>query len=231
MKSPFVLKCNQRVYESMISTLQKFPWPATQTYTIAERDVLFRTAQKLLSILSQKVFAPSDATGPYQREVGLSWGLLHSLTYAAIKAPFSLFQKSALLKASGPIGDTVRAVTWLATTWPFHTIVPRDHIKEEAVEFWLQLFDSGFALFEEQSKATTFEEYMIVKRNEHGYPVTEWTDAGLKLPFEAGVQIEFGIMMVYINRGRSVWARGRSLKIDKWQSNSSERLMAIGAED
>lgn len=39
----------------MISTLYKFPWAATQTYTVAARDAIFEATYKQLKVLSKKV--------------------------------------------------------------------------------------------------------------------------------------------------------------------------------
>lgn len=215
----------------MVSTLYKFPWAATQTYTVAARETLFRTAHKLLSILSQKVFAASDATGRYQREVGLSWALLHDLTYTSIRAPFSLSQKAALLRASGPFGDTVREVAWFAASWPFQTIVPYDNFNDDVLKYWLELFDSGYEVMQEEHQRTPHERYMFVKRNDDGYPVTEWTDEGLMLSMEAGIRMESDVMMTYISRARGTPAKDKGLQIDEWESETFLRLMNSIAEE
>lgn len=267
-QSPFVLKCNQRVYESMISTLYKFPWAATQTYTVAARNALFQAARKLLSVLVKKVgtFTPSTSTGivpynstssknqgynqayppsgdtypqssqynrpaPDQREVGLSQPLLFDLLFAALNVPaFSLSQKFELCQVVGPIGRGV-PLSHFAETWPFQTLTPGRNVSDQVTQFWLQLFDSGFDMIDTDGTGTTYEHYINFSRNKDGFPVAELTQAGIELPFEDGIRVEFGAMMVYLCRGRGRWADERGLMIKKWQANSLMDLMEIIARE
>ena len=49
------MKCQNRPYEAMISLLCKFPWQATDLYTLQTRNRIFDAAMKMLGILAREV--------------------------------------------------------------------------------------------------------------------------------------------------------------------------------
>ncbi|KAK5073669.1 Actin-related protein 2/3 complex subunit 4 [Lithohypha guttulata] len=244
-RSPFVLKCHQRVYECMISTLYKFPWASTQHYTIGARNVLFEAVYKQLSILAKKVSAPATRTSGDEsfalyhnghksismsdsptspitlesigdREVGLGEPLLFDLLFAAVNVPsFSLLQKSVLCEAAGRCGAGI-GLSKFRSTWPFQTLEPASGTPDHVIEFWLTLFDSGYDVMTTKETKTTFEEYLIVSRNNIGFAITEWTPKGADLPFSEALRVEKAVMMQYIICGRDAWARERQLSVEKW---------------
>lgn len=234
----------------MISTLYKFPWAATQTYTVAARNAIFEAAYKQLQVLSKKVDVTSDSrnraiipynhnqgynqgylranngpsSNPYnngpaqaQREVGLSQTLLFDLLFAALNVPaFSMLQKFALCLIAGPAGRGI-PLSPFASCWPFQTLAPKKGAPNVLTYFWLTIFDSGFDLTSNEGTKTTYEQYVNFSRNQLGFPLAEWTQKGVELPFEDGIRVEMAAMMVYINRGRDHWAIERGLTVSKWE--------------
>lgn len=227
----------------MISTLYKFPWAATDTYTVAARNALFEAAYKQLEILSQKVgastasrdfngytpYTPCDGSryssgssnsGDYSlysygnREVGLSQTLLFDLLFAALNVPtFNILQKGALCQASGAYSRGI-ALSQFSESWPFQILEPVDGVHDDNIRFWLELFDTGFDIMEDQGELTGYEDFLVFNRNEIGFPIAEWTAAGVELLFDKAAEIEVCVVSRYMNCGRYNWAKERQIKLD-----------------
>lgn len=238
----------------MISTLYKFPWPATKTYTIAARNVLYECVFKQLEILSKKVGCPTgpaaDQSSRVQynftgrsyysgnaltcdpmdvridtREVGLSQALLSDLLTAAVSVPiFSPLQKLGLCQACGPYGRRITLHSF-SSTWPFQTLIPDPDTPDHVLKFWLELFDTGFDSMELQGLPTTFEDQIIFTRNKIGFPIAEWTPKGNDLPFEDANRVERAAMMCYITEGRALWAKTQKIDIVNWDQRTVEDLI------
>ena len=254
-RSPFVLKCHQRVYESMITTLYKFPWAATKTYTIRARNALFESAWKQLGILSKKVGCPtgpaSDANSMIlhgyngkgypsnmnlltsssmevrmnNREVGLSQSLLFDLLFAAVNVP--AFNLLQKLALCQSAGSYGRGITLhpFSETWPFQTLEPVPETPDHIIKFWLELFDTGYDIMTLGNEPTGFEAYIIFTRNKIGFPIAEWTGRGIELSFEEATKVETAAMMCYVSRGREAWATEREIDVYKWKTNTLEEVM------
>lgn len=230
----------------MISTLYKFPWASTGTYTVAARNALFEAAYKQLTVLYQKVgysFIPPSAnqTIPYQhknsllhnqpepyfdnREVGLSQTLLFDLLFAAVNVPaFSYLQKLAICQAVGSYGRGVD-IGHFAEHWPFQTLGPAKHAPNHVIKFWLELFDTGYDIMIQEDINTTFEKYIIFTRNNVGFPIGEWTKDGTELPFELATRLEQAVMMIYVEKGRAQWCFERNVHIRPWQTVTLNEFM------
>lgn len=254
-RSPFVLKCHQRVYESMITTLYKFPWAATKTYTIRARNALFESAWKQLGILSKKVGCPtgpaSDANSMIlhgysgkgytsnmnlltcnsmevrmnNREVGLSQSLLFDLLFAAVNVP--AFNLLQKLALCQSAGSYGRGIPLhpFSETWPFQTLEPAPGTPDHIIKFWLELFDTGYDTMTMGNEPTGFEAYIIFTRNKIGFPIAECTSRGIELPFEEATKIETAAMMCYVSRGREAWAAEREIDVYQWKTNTLEEVM------
>lgn len=243
-QSPFVLKAHQRVYECMISTLYKFPWAATDTYTVSARNALFVAVYTQIEILAGKVgsFGSQDgdsghyAFSPYagnmyngagsacssdrstsgygNREVGLNQTLLFDLLIAAVNVPvFSILQKTALCKAAGAAGRGV-TLGYFSEAWPFQTLEPAGGVSNEAIRFWLELFDTGFEIMDREGTQTGFEGYLIFSRTKFGFPIAEWTSNGVNLHFDKAVEVEMAVVDKYVNCGREYWSREKQVYFD-----------------
>jgi len=254
-RSPFVLKCHQRVYESMITTLYKFPWATTKTYTIRARNALFESAWKQLVILSRKVGCPtgpaSDANSMilhgyngkgynsnmnlltcnsmevrmHNREVGLSQSLLFDLLFAAVNVPAFSLLQKLALCQSA--GSYGRGIPLhpFSETWPFQTLEPTPDTPNHIVKFWLELFDTGYDIMTLGNELTGFEAYLIFTRNKIGFPIAEWTSRGVELSFDEATKVETAAMMCYVSRGREAWAAEREVAVHPWKANTLEEVM------
>ncbi|KAJ5092588.1 hypothetical protein NUU61_007458 [Penicillium alfredii] len=78
-RSPFAVKVPQRTYESMISTIWKFPWFATDMYTVHAYKELFLTLRGMIMILKDRIRR--------RNTVGLDQRLLFELVNAGVNCP------------------------------------------------------------------------------------------------------------------------------------------------
>ncbi|KAI9838978.1 MAG: hypothetical protein M1819_004186 [Sarea resinae] len=130
-RSPFCQKCRQRTFESMISTLVKYPWWATDKYTLDDRDSLFRTTEQLIRALVRDL----------QREpiLHLNEQLLHELVRTGIEVPaFSETQKYLLL-AAAEFPKIRHNVCQLAPEWAFEVLSFKPDAEEKVVLYYISL--------------------------------------------------------------------------------------------
>ena len=249
-RSPFVLKCHQRVYECMISTLYKFPWAATRTYTVTARNALFEAVFKQLSILARKVgsapgptmdktcmpysYHPSaygyskpltmdDEYEPVQltnREVGLNQVLLVDLLFAAVNVPCFTLVQKSALCQAAGSFGRGIQLSPFGEHWPFQTLEPTSSAEDPTIKFWLELFDTGFDIMTTARIPTTFEDYIVFSRNSVGFPIGEWTKKGADLNFAEATQVEQAVVMHYINQGREAWAQERQVEVSSWPNTT-----------
>ncbi|CAG7960199.1 unnamed protein product [Penicillium nalgiovense] len=78
-RSAFASKVPQRCYESFITTLWKFPWYATDLYTVHHRNALLHTLNALIKALVERMRRGNT--------VGLDIRLLNELVHAGICCP------------------------------------------------------------------------------------------------------------------------------------------------
>ena len=139
----------------MISLLAKFPWNATNHYTLATRNQIFTATQSLLQILSvsvSKSYASSvgdfdehvttDAYGsPIKKSIAKSRGspqitedLLQELLSAALNAAgFSERQRWELSEAADVARHHFR-ISPLCQWWPFEVLGRKPYVDEDVVE-------------------------------------------------------------------------------------------------
>ncbi|KAI9817541.1 MAG: hypothetical protein M1827_001152 [Pycnora praestabilis] len=138
-RSPFSQKCLQRTYESMISTLAKYPWWAVGFYTLSDRDLLFWATEQLVRILvanSRRGRSPINVGGQ----------LLLELVYAGLNAPgFTESQRAVLVAAAESAGRGIR-LSPLATSWPFEVLGRKKDVEEDVMEFYAALLHNATAL-------------------------------------------------------------------------------------
>ncbi|KAJ5699080.1 hypothetical protein N7462_001085 [Penicillium macrosclerotiorum] len=79
-RSAFATKVPQRTYESITSTIWKFPWFATTMYTVHARNKLFETLRDMIELLRDRVQAS-------RQTVGLEFRLLAELLRAGLCCP------------------------------------------------------------------------------------------------------------------------------------------------
>ncbi|PGH03817.1 hypothetical protein AJ80_08630 [Polytolypa hystricis UAMH7299] len=137
-RSPFGANCLQRTYESMISTLFKFPYYAAKMFSVQDRNLLFAATIRLLTAL-----VPQAEEG---RTIGLDHRLVAELLSAGLKCPiFNERQKYALnIVAKNKAG--VAATLPTSRFWPFDTLVLKTHATEEYITYYARLISLGVEL-------------------------------------------------------------------------------------
>ncbi|PYH97677.1 hypothetical protein BO71DRAFT_372740 [Aspergillus ellipticus CBS 707.79] len=114
-RSPFCAKCPQRTYESTISTLYKFPWYATEYFTVHDRNQLFELINRhIISLVSRM---------RKSNTVGLDQRLLRELLQAGLNCPgFNERQKYTLCVNSEEQSE-ISKVPDMSKWFPFDTLV------------------------------------------------------------------------------------------------------------
>ena len=139
----------------MISLLAKFPWYATQHYTLATRNQIFAATRSMLHILSinlSKGYNPSTLGledyssvssygspvkrgGPkFRGSPHITEDLLKDLLSAALNAAgFSEKQRWELFEATDHARHHFR-ISPLSQWWPFEVLGRKPHVDEDVVE-------------------------------------------------------------------------------------------------
>ncbi|KAL1970334.1 hypothetical protein VTN77DRAFT_5494 [Rasamsonia byssochlamydoides] len=126
LQSPFSAKCPQRTYESMVSTIWKFPWYATTMYTVADRDNLFQAINRQILALTARIAK--------EKVIGLDHKLVNDLLRAGCSCPaFNERQKFTLICNSEALPPEPILFPSLKMFWPFDTLVKRPNATEQEV--------------------------------------------------------------------------------------------------
>ncbi|KAI9760583.1 MAG: Arp complex subunit [Chaenotheca gracillima] len=124
-RSPFATKCPQRVFESMISTLMKFPWWATPYISLSTRDQLARASESLVRVLVNKVD---------RDDLNLNQQLLDELLRTSLSAPgFSEAQKCDILHSAGAHAHRYQ-LSPFAPCWNFLALGRKPELPDDVVE-------------------------------------------------------------------------------------------------
>ncbi|KKK18434.1 hypothetical protein ARAM_003659 [Aspergillus rambellii] len=134
-RSPFCDKCPQRTYESTISTIHKFPWYATELYTVHDRNQLFELVNRHIISLVSRVKRTNT--------VGLDQKLLHDLLQAGLKCPaFNERQKYTLCIHSENVTEIFKFPE-IGKWFPFDTLVKMPGFKEDVFLYYVSLISQG----------------------------------------------------------------------------------------
>ncbi|KAI9737921.1 MAG: hypothetical protein M1834_009291 [Cirrosporium novae-zelandiae] len=125
-------RCPQRTYECMISTLYKFPWWRTETYTFDDRERMFRTlVGQIKALIVQMNRKDVDHN--------LNDRLLKELVYAGLNASgFSEQQRFLIVDTALPYSQDVRVSPFLAY-WPFETVGRKADMEEDIIAYYANL--------------------------------------------------------------------------------------------
>ncbi|KAH0543207.1 hypothetical protein FGG08_002468 [Glutinoglossum americanum] len=136
-RSPFSAKCPQRVYESMISTISKFPWWVVDMYTLGTRDHLFEATEELVKILMRRIKT--------QATLQISEQLLLELVETALRAPgFSEVQKAHLVHVAD-IHMAHISLPLFSDQWIFETICRKNGVADDVLAYYVALLrDASF---------------------------------------------------------------------------------------
>ncbi|KAJ5283006.1 hypothetical protein N7497_001831 [Penicillium chrysogenum] len=193
-RSAFACKVPQRCYESFITTLWKFPWYATDLYTVHHRNALFHTLNALIKALVERMQRGNT--------VGLDIRLLNELVHAGICCPaFNPRMKYCFAWHS----KEQRAIVSLDHDWclyfPFDTLTYIPGHRTAAFQYYAYVMSHGSVLRTENDGL----------RNKHTHPEIlrifgrswfEWDeDVARKKVFKDAIIYEASVLRKFIITG------------------------------
>ncbi|OAG37915.1 hypothetical protein AYO21_07887 [Fonsecaea monophora] len=197
--SQFANRSMQRTFESMISTLYKFPWFSVRLYTVRQVMAMFDAYKKQLDVLIVKV----DSSRGIPREVGLDNKLLMDFVFAGLNAPgFSERQRADIVESSQALSCGFR-ISKHARYWPFQTLsVHPTHLSDQDIGMWFEILNIGMGVMESQTrKLIGIEPYLEVVRDSEGHILFMPTEVGLDLKRAQFSVLETRIMADMIKVG------------------------------
>ncbi|KAJ5180041.1 Nucleotide-binding alpha-beta plait [Penicillium capsulatum] len=136
-RSIFAMKVPQRTYEFLVSTMWKYPWYATNMYTVQERNKIFQALRFMLEALVARI--------ANENVVGLDRRLVSELVRVGLQCPaFNPRMKFCLAH----IGNELQVLQRMSEVWltyfPFDTLTwlpPQDPV---ALEFCALLLSKAY---------------------------------------------------------------------------------------
>ncbi|KAJ5171092.1 Nucleotide-binding alpha-beta plait [Penicillium coprophilum] len=193
-RSVFASKVPQRCYESLITTIWKFPWHATHLYTVHHRNALFKTLGVLIRALVERMQKTNT--------VGLDIRLLNELVHAGLCCPgFNPRMKYCFAWWS----QDPRGIESLDHDWclyfPFDTLTYLPGHAPTALQFYAYIMSHGVVL------RTDFDGLI----NKHTHPEIErifgrfwfeWHDhVARETIYENAINYEAGVLRKFIITG------------------------------
>ncbi|KAL4793995.1 hypothetical protein BDV19DRAFT_399811 [Aspergillus venezuelensis] len=172
-RSPFCDKCPQRTYESTISTLHKFPWYATEMYTVYHRNRLFELTNRHIKCLVERMQKTNT--------VGLDQKLLQDLLHAGLKCPaFNDRQKYTLCMHS-EISSEINKMPESRRWFPFDTLARMPNYHEDIHDYFAGLISYGTLpelddMLENMGLVNKFPKYILNLRSPYGCVWFEWPE-------------------------------------------------------
>ena len=137
-RSRYLNKHPQRVYESMISLILKYPWWRSDLYTLSERDQIYRATREMTRTLSNMLYH-----GRVQRidEAKVTPQLLEQLLTVGLSCPaFTEQQRHELYIATQGMVGTPRFVSAeFSPHWPFTALGRRDNVSEAYIRYYAHI--------------------------------------------------------------------------------------------
>nr|OQO23786.1 hypothetical protein B0A51_06735 [Rachicladosporium sp. CCFEE 5018] len=142
-RGPFTQRTPNRLYESMISTLHKYPWTFTQYIRLSDRKMVFDATVAVIRHLV--------ASLRRNHHPNLHPGLLQELTVAALTCVgFSEQQKHAVIVVLNKGGYGALAAGHcmsvrmggdhrLSANWPFLALTFKVEVNDEVLDFYIRL--------------------------------------------------------------------------------------------
>ena len=118
----------------MISLLHKYPWASYHLYTIAERNIIFKTTFNLLNELSNHLLRHPEFPPAKPEHHVLTYQLLQELLLAGLSVPaFSETQRAQLIDGVKGLVVAPVYVNGLAPVWPFEVLRMKLDVGEDLV--------------------------------------------------------------------------------------------------
>ncbi|KAH8695068.1 hypothetical protein BGW36DRAFT_428957 [Talaromyces proteolyticus] len=189
-RSPFTERCRQRTYESLISTLWKYPWNASTMYTVEDRDDLYQAAVHQMLELCEKA--------KQRRFLGLNEALLHDLLRAGLSCPaFNERQKFCLITAS-ELTPLQPITHWKQIeSWPFDCLAKQPTATEYEIMYYSQLIRKGLGVYGQRELIVPnnyCNRYHHKNESPWGCLWIEWNLHNKEMMFKAAAQLELHVV-------------------------------------
>ncbi|KAL4936741.1 hypothetical protein BDV06DRAFT_233056 [Aspergillus oleicola] len=190
-RSPFCSKCPQRTYESTISTLHKFPWYATEMYTVHDRNQLFELANRHIKCLVERMQKTNT--------VGLDQKLLHDLLQAGLKCPAFNERQKYTLCINSEISTEINKLPELSKWFPFDTLARMSNFQEDIHIYFAGLISQSTLpeleeMVENMELSNMYPKDNPYLRSPYGCVWFEWSQASSNLTWKAAVNREMFIL-------------------------------------
>ncbi|KAJ5298196.1 uncharacterized protein N7443_006316 [Penicillium atrosanguineum] len=137
-RSAFAGKVPQRTYESLISTIWKFPWYATSMYTVHARNQLFDALLAMVELLYHRI--------GNSRTVGLDYRLVSEMMQTGLRCPgFNPRMKFAMIEAGRDHLTLQRMSRDALSLFPFDTLTWLAPYDVASLAFYGSLMSRGRA--------------------------------------------------------------------------------------
>ncbi|KAJ5825254.1 hypothetical protein N7474_002392 [Penicillium riverlandense] len=135
-RSSFACKVPQRTYESIISTLWKFPWHAANLYTVHARQKLYDTLRSMILALVQRM--------EKEKTVGLDGRLVRELVLAGLNCPVFNPRMKYSLGIFGKCRDIVANMNWeYSVYFPFDSLILLPNGNMPTLMYYANLMANG----------------------------------------------------------------------------------------
>lgn len=219
-RAAFPQKCLQRVFDSIMATIQKYPW-ASHYYTIAERNNLFDAYEKMLRNLLVKVY-DQDYIDKNGREVGLSEALVNKMTTLGFSCQGFSERQKAIIAADLGKYNIIADLGPFPRCWPFQSLAIPDDVEDEDLEDWMNLFDHGcFICLGDGPTSFSIDDEILMTRDDARYWIVEQKvvqdEAGFDLPpkdltFKEMVRLETNMLNHIINTAWTSYFEARGMR-------------------
>ncbi|KAJ5787785.1 Nucleotide-binding alpha-beta plait [Penicillium paradoxum] len=193
-RSAFANKVPQRCYESMITTIWKFPWHAPHLYTVHHRNALFKTLGAMIRLLVERI--------QKQNTIGLDSRLLTELVQAGFSCPaFNPRMKYCFAWWS----QNSRAIQTMDHDWclyfPFDTLTYAPDHDASTIQYYAYLMSKGSVLRTEMNGLPNKHTHPQIERI-FGAAWFEWTDSvAYEMKWDAAISYEKNVLRQFIITG------------------------------
>ncbi|KAL4924768.1 uncharacterized protein BDV17DRAFT_205362 [Aspergillus undulatus] len=197
-RSPFCDKCPQRTYESTISTLHKFPWYATEIYTVHDRNQLFELVNRHIKSLVDRMDKSNT--------VGLDQKLLHELLHAGLKCPAFNERQKYTLCVNSEIDTEINKLPDMSKWFPFDTLTRMPNFHEHVHHYFATLISQGVIpelddMLENMGLCNLFPKNAPYLRSPYGHVWFEWPQSSSSITWNTAVNREMFILCSLVFSG------------------------------
>ncbi|PGH08645.1 hypothetical protein GX51_01165 [Blastomyces parvus] len=191
-RSVYCAKSLQRPYENMMSTLYKFPWYATDCYTVEDRNQIFSATLRLIYAL-----VPQVERG---QTIGLDSRLARELLEAGLRCPVFNERQKFILNVAAKNHQAVTSPT--ARFWPFDTLTRKPNATEEHVMQYAEFIVAGAATLDPGTDTLANTWHPLMHANSpFGKIWLEWGWGNTHHKWQTAVDYEKSILIQLVTEG------------------------------